>query len=106
MKKSHIPDDLKSVLRESDINTVFRYFEKEFHLSKTWRIEFQSEFMRQPRNVNEVEFFCYYLLKAVEPLLKQITRRKDNICFAAIRYILRDRIKIDVPPMMYLNRDK
>ena len=93
MKKSSIPDDLKAVLQESDINKVFKYFESEFHLAKVWRIEFHSELLRQPRSVDAVEFFCVYLLREVEPLLRLVTRRTDNICFAAIRFIMKIELK-------------
>ncbi len=45
-KKSYIPDDLKAVLKQDDVNNIFRYFESEFHLSKSWRIDYHSELLR------------------------------------------------------------
>lgn len=103
MAKSAIPDDLKGVLKECDINTIFFYFENEFHLSKKWRLDFHSDYLRSGKVVNEVDFFCKYLNTHIEPVLKQLLRREDNVTLAAIRYILRDRLQ---PPngKMYVNR--
>ncbi len=91
-RKSHIPEDLQAVLKEEDINAVFRYFEQEFNLAKDYRIDFHSELLRQAREVSPVEFFCLYLLKNIEPILKPLLRRNDIITFAVIRYVLKDRI--------------
>jgi hypothetical protein len=90
--KTLIPDDLQSILNAEDINDIFRYLETEFHLSKDWRIDFHSELLRQSRDTSDLEFFCLYLLKNIEPVLKSLLRRNDIITFAVIRYLLKDRI--------------
>jgi hypothetical protein len=90
--KTLIPEDLQAVLKAEDINSIFKYLESEFHLSKDWRIDFHSELLRQSRDVADLEFFCLYLLKNIEPILKPLLRRKDIITFAVIRYLLKDRI--------------
>ena len=90
-RKSYVPDDLQGVLREEHINAIFKYFESEFHLSKDFRIDFHSELLRQSREIAALEFFCLYLQKHIEPILKTLLRRKDNVTFAAIRYLLKDK---------------
>ena len=92
-RKSVIPDDLQAVLKQGDINFIFKYFEHEFHLSKSWRIDFHSELLRQAREISELEFFCLYIQKNIEPILKKLLRRKDNVALAAIRYLLKDRLE-------------
>jgi hypothetical protein len=93
MAKNVIPEDLEKVLTVDDINKTFMFMEAEFQ-SKQYRLDYHSQYLHNRKKiVNELEFFSRYMITHVEPVLKQLLRRKDHVTFAIIRYLLEDRLE-------------
>jgi len=90
-KLSVIPDDIARAMQVADIAMIFDYLETTFHISRTWRTRYRSELQRQPRDMNEMEFFCRFLKEHIEPPINRL-RMRDDTLFAMLRYLLKDRI--------------
>jgi hypothetical protein len=89
---SVIPEDLR-LFEVTDIQKVFEYLEKEFHLNKEWYQDFRKQLLKVNRGISEQEFFFRYSREHLDPPLQRILRRKESVIFALARYLIRDRIR-------------
>ena len=89
--RSLIPPQLK-LFEVADIDKFFRYAEKTFHLSPKWYASYQRERDKTLHGGNEVEFFFAFVTQHIEPMLKQLLARTDNVTHAICQYLIRDKI--------------
>ena len=90
--KSAVPPGLQ-LFETRDIEPFFRYLEKSFKLSPKWYQDYRTKLQERPRSESELDFFFTYVMKFIEPMMKQLLVRKDIVTHAICRYLIKDRIE-------------
>jgi hypothetical protein len=86
-----IPQKIENDFQEHHMSLAWQELKTRFGFNLTaWRMQFREEFLRQPRNVTEVEFFLIFGNRSTNDLLNQILgRRRLHPTFnKMIEYIL------------------
>jgi hypothetical protein len=90
-----IPNDIKAVFNEVDIEKTWDYLEKTFRLNKTkWKRLFEEEKLL-PSNLSKGERFIIFGKRHLEePICKLLFRDvgKSQTWIGLIRYIVKDKI--------------
>lgn len=93
---SIIPDDVKAVFDEVDIEKTWDYLEKTFRLNKPkWRRLFEEQYSTSSREFSKVELFVRFGKQHLEEPICKLLFRDSNYShtwLGLIRYIVRDKI--------------
>jgi hypothetical protein len=91
-EKTSVPEDIRRIFEEHDIEKVWDYLERTLHISRVWRANYLKLIKETPRNVSPQEFFIQYTLKNIDPHLSVLLQRKQSPMLSIIRYVLKDKI--------------
>jgi len=93
---SVIPQDISLVFDESDVELVWDYLEKVFHLNKkVWRPIFEEKYLTSTRELSKMEIFVRFGRDNFQPAINVILGREElhPTWLKLIRYVVRDKIK-------------
>ena len=93
---SVVPRDIAEVFEETDMEKVWDYLEKTFHVNKKkWKANFDGEFRKSTRDVTRIELFARFGRKHFEPALNKLLCREERhpTWFLLLRFIVVDKIK-------------
>jgi hypothetical protein len=93
---SVIPEDIRTVFEEPDIERVWNYMEETFHFNKkVWKPMFEEHFIRSTRELTKMEIFVRYGRDRFERAINVVLGRQEDYptWLKLIRYIVRDKIK-------------
>jgi pantothenate kinase-related protein Tda10 len=88
---SVIPEYLQ-LFEPTDIKRMFLYLEQTFHISKEWQKKFNTDLLAVARGMSDQEFFFRFLCEHLDPPLRILLKRPENVVFAIARYLIKDRI--------------
>lgn len=93
---SDIPDDIRQVFGETDIEKVWVLLEKTFRVNvRWWKNKFEEHFRKSTRDFSKEELFVRFGKERLEPSLNIILARKEltPTWLNIIRYVVRDKIR-------------
>ena len=93
---SIIPDDVKAVFDELDIEKTWDYLEKTFRLNKAkWKGLFEEHYSTSSREFSKMELFVRFGKQHLEEPICRLLFRDPNYShtwFGLIRYIVKEKI--------------
>jgi hypothetical protein len=93
---SVIPEDIRIVFDEGDIELTWDYLEKVFHFNKkVWKPIFEEKYLRSTRELTKMEIFVRFGREHFEQAINVILGRVEGhpTWLKLIRYIVRDKIR-------------